>query len=76
MLGVLAVMFALLIWGRLPAWLVFVGTLTAAMTLKLASPEALLTGFSNTGVLTVCGIVPGGCGDVRNGGQSRSFRNG
>jgi hypothetical protein len=41
MLGVLAVMFALLIWGRLPAWLVFVGTLTAAMTLKLASVTAL-----------------------------------
>jgi hypothetical protein len=58
MLGVLAVMFALLIWGKLPAWLVFMGTLTAAMTLKLASAEALLTGFSNAGVLTVAALFP------------------
>jgi hypothetical protein len=26
MLGILAVMFSLLIWGKLPAWLVFMGT--------------------------------------------------
>lgn len=45
MLAILATMFVLLIWDRLPAWLVFMGTLTAAMTLKLASPEALLKGL-------------------------------
>jgi hypothetical protein len=42
----------------LPAWLVFMATLTAAMTLKLASAEALLKGFSNTGVLTVAALFP------------------
>jgi hypothetical protein len=67
MLVVLGVMFALLIWGQLPAWLVFKGTLTAAMTLKLASAEALLTGFSNTGVMTVGALFPGGSGYVRDG---------
>jgi hypothetical protein len=30
-LGILAVTFALLIWDRLPAWLVFVGTLLVAV---------------------------------------------
>src|SRR5664279_4211535 len=58
MLGILAVMFGLLLWGKLPAWLVFMGTLTAAMTLNLASAEALLRGFSNTGILTVAALFP------------------
>jgi di/tricarboxylate transporter len=70
MLGVLAVMFGLLIWGRLPAWLVFIGTLTAAMTLKLASPEALLTGFSNTGVMTVAALFPVAAGMYATGAIS------
>jgi di/tricarboxylate transporter len=70
MLGVLAVMFALLIWGRLPAWLVFVGTLTAAMTLKMASADALLTGFSNTGVLTVAALFPVAAGMYATGAIS------
>jgi di/tricarboxylate transporter len=70
MLGVLVVMFSLLIWGRLPAWLVFVGTLTAAMTLKLASAEALLTGFSNTGVLTVAALFPVAAGMYATGAIS------
>jgi di/tricarboxylate transporter len=70
MLGILSVMFALLIWGRLPAWLVFVGTLTAAMTLKLASAEALLTGFSNTGVLTVAALFPVAAGMYATGAIS------
>jgi Uma2 family endonuclease len=34
------------------------GTLTAAMTLQLASSEALLKGFSNTGVMTVAALFP------------------
>jgi hypothetical protein len=70
MLGILAVMFALLIWGKLPAWLVFMGTLTASMTLKLASAEALLTGFSNTGVLTVAALFPVAAGMYATGAIS------
>jgi di/tricarboxylate transporter len=70
MLGILAVMFALLIWDRLPAWLVFVGTLTAAMTLKLASAEALLRGFSNIGVLTVAALFPVAAGMYATGAIS------
>jgi di/tricarboxylate transporter len=69
-LGILAVMFALLIWDRLPTWLVFVGTLTAAMTLKLASAEALLKGFSNTGVLTVAALFPVAAGMYATGAIS------
>jgi hypothetical protein len=45
MVAILAVMFALLVWGRLPNWLVFMGTLTACSTLHLAPPDALLKGF-------------------------------
>ncbi len=70
MLGILAVMFALLIWGKLPAWLIFMGTLTACMTLKLASAEALLTGFSNTGVLTVAALFPVAAGMYATGAIS------
>ncbi len=69
-LGMLAVMFALLIWNRLPAWLVFVGTLTGAMTLKLAPAEALLKGFSNTGVLTVAALFPVAAGMYATGAIS------
>lgn len=53
MLAILAIMFALLIWNKLPAWLVFVGTLAVSMTLRLAPEEDLLKGFANTGVATV-----------------------
>jgi di/tricarboxylate transporter len=70
MLGILAVMFGLLIWGRLPAWLVFMGTLTASMTLKLAPAEALLTGFSNSGVLTVAALFPVAAGMYATGAIS------
>jgi di/tricarboxylate transporter len=70
MLGILAMMFALLIWDRLPAWLVFVGTLTAAMTLKLAPAEALLKGFSNIGVLTVAALFPVAAGMYATGAIS------
>jgi di/tricarboxylate transporter len=51
------VMFALLVWDRFPSWLVFMGALTAAMTLRLAPPDALLNGFGNTGVITVAMVV-------------------
>jgi len=70
MLGILALMFGLLIWNRLPAWLVFMGTLTVAMTLKLAPAEALLKGFSNTGVLTVAALFPVAAGMYATGAIS------
>ena len=70
MLGILILMFALLIWNRLPAWLVFMGTLTVAMTLKLAPAEALLKGFSNTGVLTVAALFPVAAGMYATGAIS------
>ena len=69
-LGILALMFALLIWDRLPTWLVFVGTLTAAMTLKLALTQALLNGFSNPGVLTVAALFPVAAGMYATGAIS------
>jgi di/tricarboxylate transporter len=53
MLIILIVMFGLLIWNKLPAWLVFMGTLTVCMTLNLAPIDGLLKGFSNSGVATV-----------------------
>lgn len=58
MLAILVVMFVLLIWGRFPAWVVFMGTITVAMTIGLADEQALLQGFSNTGVLTVAALFP------------------
>jgi di/tricarboxylate transporter len=70
MLGILALMFGLLIWNRLPAWLVFIGTLTVAMTLKLAPAEALLKGFSNIGVLTVAALFPVAAGMYATGAIS------
>lgn len=53
MLVILVVMFGLLVWDRFPAWIVFVGTLTVTMTLRLAPEDQLLEGFSNVGVATV-----------------------
>jgi di/tricarboxylate transporter len=54
----LAAMFVLLMWGKFPTWVVFIGTLTAAMTLKLAPLDGLLSGFSNPGVITVAALFP------------------
>ena len=58
MVALLVIMFALLFWGKLPTWLVFIGTLTIAMTLKLAPLNDLLSGFSNPGVITVAALFP------------------
>ena len=58
MVILLVVMFALLVWGKFPAWLVFMGTLTIAMSLKLAPLDELLSGFSNPGVITVAALFP------------------
>ena len=70
MLTLLVIMFALLVWDRFPAWLVFMATLTAAMTLKLAPAEALLKGFSNTGVMTVAVLFPVAAGMYATGAIS------
>ncbi len=58
MVALLVIMFALLVWGKLPTWLVFIGTLTITMTLKLAPLDDLLSGFSNPGVITVAALFP------------------
>ena len=58
MVALLVAMFALLVWGKLPTWVVFIGTLTIAMTLKLAPLNELLSGFSNPGVVTVAVLFP------------------
>src|SRR5271157_3933584 len=69
-LVLLVLMFAVLAWGKLPSWLVFLATLTAMMTLKLASPQALVKGFSNTGVLTVAALFPVAAGMYATGAIS------
>jgi len=63
-------MFVLLVMNKLPIWLVFIGTLTVAMTLKLAAPAALLKGYSNTGVVTVAALYPVAAGMYATGAIS------
>ena len=63
-------MFVLLVWNKLPIWLVFIATLTVAMTLQLASPAALLKGYSNTGVITVAALYPVAAGMYATGAIS------
>jgi hypothetical protein len=53
MLAILIILFGLFVWSKLPTWIVFVGTVTVTMTLRLASAGALLEDFANTGVATV-----------------------
>ena len=67
MLAILIVMFGLLVWSKLPAWIVFVGTLTVTMTLRLASPGELLEGFANPGVATVAVLFPVAAGMYSTG---------
>jgi di/tricarboxylate transporter len=67
MVAILAGMFALLVWGKLPNWLVFMGTLTACRTLHLAPPDALLKGFGNVGVITVAALFPVAAGMYSTG---------
>ena len=52
-LALLVVLFVLLIKTKIPAPAIFIGALTAAITLKLAPVPELLKGFSNLGMLTV-----------------------
>src|ERR1044071_4385003 len=69
-LALMALMFVLLISNKLPIWLVFIGTLTVAMTLQLAPPAALLKGYSNTGVITVAALYPVAAGMYATGAIS------
>ena len=69
-LVLLIAMFVMLVWNKLPIWLVFVGTLTVAMTLRLAPPAALLKGYSNTGVITVAVLYPVAAGMYATGAIS------
>ena len=69
-LALLVAMFLLLVWNKLPIWLVFIITLTAAMTLRLASPAALFKGYSNTGVITVAALYPVAAGMYATGAIS------
>jgi di/tricarboxylate transporter len=57
-LGLLIATIVFLVWNKLPIWLVFIGAITVAMTLRLASAADLLKGYSNTGVITVAALYP------------------
>ena len=70
MLAILTVMFGFLVWDRFPPWLVFMGTLTVCMTLGLAPSDALLKGFSNSGVVTVAALFPVAAGMYATGAIS------
>lgn len=50
---ILGGMFAVLVWDRFPAWIVFMTTLALCLTIRLAPEDDLLLGFANPGVLTV-----------------------
>jgi di/tricarboxylate transporter len=63
-------MVVMLVWNKLPIWLVFIGALTVAMTLQLASPAALFKGYSNTGVVTVAALYPVAAGMYATGAIS------
>jgi len=69
-LAILIAMFAVLISDKLPTWLVFIGALTLAMTLRLAPAAALLKGFSNSGVITVAALYPVAAGMYATGAIS------
>lgn len=69
-LVLLVLMFLLLVWNKLPIWLIFIGTLTVAMTLRLAPAAALLKGYSNTGVVTVAALYPVAAGMYATGAIS------
>lgn len=66
----LIAMFALMAWDKLPTWVVFLGAITVAMTVRLAPPSGLLKGFSNTGVLTVAALFPVAAGMYSTGAIS------
>src|SRR5688572_8550433 len=57
-LGLLVATIVFLVWNKLPIWLVFIGAITVAMTLRLASPADLLKGNCNPGVITMAALYP------------------
>ena len=69
-LAVLVGLFGLLIWDRWPPWVVFGLALTAIITLDLASGTEALSGFSNSGVLTVVVLYVVAAGMYRTGAIS------
>ena len=69
-LGILVVMFGLLIWDRWPTWAVFGLALAAVLTFDLAPESAALSGFSNSGVLTVVVLYIVAAGMYRTGAIS------
>src|SRR5271165_1919491 len=69
-LCLLVAMFAVMAWDKLPTWVVFVGAMTVAMTLRLAPATGLLKGFSNVGVLTVAALFPVAAGMYSSGAIS------
>ena len=69
-LALLIAMFVALVWNKFPIWLVFISTITVAMTLQLASPANLLKGYSNTGVITVAALYPVAAGMYATGAIS------
>ena len=69
-LGLLVTTIVFLVWNKLPIWLVFIGAITVAMTLRLAAPSDLLKGYSNTGVVTVAALYPVAAGMYATGAIS------
>ncbi|HET8781669.1 MAG TPA: SLC13 family permease [Pyrinomonadaceae bacterium] len=69
-LGLLIATIGFLVWNRFPIWLVFIGAITVAMTLRLASPSDLLKGYSNTGAVTVAVLYPVAAGMYATGAIS------
>jgi hypothetical protein len=69
-LALLIAMFVVLVWNKFPLWLVFISTITVAMTLRLAAPADLLKGYSNTGVITVAALYPVAAGMYATGAIS------
>jgi len=70
-LTILALTFLALIKTRVPPAAVFLGALTAAMTLGLAPIPRLLSGFSNQGMLTVAVLFVVAAGMYSTGAVSR-----
>jgi len=66
----LVAMFVVLASDKLPIWVVFMGTLTAMMTFKLAPQQAFVKGFGNIGVLTVAALFPVAAGMYSTGAIS------
>jgi hypothetical protein len=63
-----------MVWDRSPPWLVFMGTLTACMTLKLVPAAALLKGFGNSGVVTVAPLFSVAAGTYATGTPDLTLR--